>query len=148
MTFVAFSIDDRGFALPATDVVAVVPAAPLRGIDGAPAWVAGILSWFDEMVPVVDLCALQAGRPCRKAFSTRIVIVRYPAHPGIVRPLGLLAERVTDAIEVDSGRWQEIGLATPETPWLGPMTQGADGAVQRVTVSALLPDEVRARLFP
>jgi chemotaxis-related protein WspB len=148
MTFLSFSIDGRRFALPAADIISVVPAAPLRGIDGAPSWVAGILDYFGDMVPVIDLCALQVARPCRPAFGTRIVIVRYPVRAGVSRPLGLRAEGVTEVLDLEQDQWRETGLATPETPWLGPLAQARAGTVQRITVADLLPDEVRQRLFP
>lgn len=148
MTFLAFTVDDQRFALPAADVITVVPAAPLRTMDGTPDWVAGVMPFFDRMLPVIDVSRLHAARAARRAFGTRIVVVRYPRAAGDARPLGLLAERVTDVLEVEPDQWRESGLATPDTPWLGPLARVGDELVQRVALSDLLPEGVRDRLFP
>jgi chemotaxis-related protein WspB len=148
MTVLVFSVDGRRYALDAADVIAVVPNAPLRLIDAAPPWVAGILRFSDQLVPVVDLCQLQAARSSRRAFSTRIVLVRYPRPAGDARTLGLLAEGVTDVADIDPGQWRDSGLATPDTPWLGPLAELGEGLVQRIAIQDLLPPAVRERLFP
>ncbi len=149
MTHLVFSIDERRFALPATEVVAVVPVTPLRAIDGTPAWVAGLLAHLGTLVPVVDLCWLHAGRPARPAFASRIVIARYPRPGGGERHLGLLAEHVTDVAQLAPDAWQDPGLAMPDTPWLGPVADLGGGVLaQRVSVPDLLPQDVRDRLFP
>lgn len=148
MTFLLFSVDERRFALPATEVVSVVAALPLRAIDAAPAWVTGLLSWSGDLVPVVDLCRLHAGRPARRAFTTRIVLVRYVRPGGDARVLGLLAEGVNEVADVGPGQWRDAGLALPETPWLGPLASVGDGLVQRIVIADLLPQAVRDRLFP
>lgn len=148
MTFLSFTVDDRRFALPATEVISVVPFAPLRQIDGTPAWVAGVLPFFDRLVPVIDLSQLQAARRSRRAYATRIIVVSYPAASGDARPLGLLAEHVTDVLDLAPDRWRAPGIATPETPWLGPLANAAGTWVQQVAVAELLPGAVRDRLFP
>ena len=148
MAFLVFSVDDRRYALDAADVIAVVPNGPLRPIDAAPPWVAGILGFSDQLVPVVDLCQLQVGRSSRRAFSTRIVLVRYARPAGDERTLGMRAEGVTDVIDVAPGQWRDSGLATPDTPWLGPLAEMGERLVQRIAIQDLLPPAVRERLFP
>lgn len=148
MTYLAFTIDDRRYALPAADVFTVVPAAPLRAIDGTPAWVAGVLPFFEHLVPVIDLCQLQARRSSRRAFSTRIVVAKYQRGGGEERPLGLLAEQVSDVLDVADTAWRDPGLSLPDTPWLGPLAEVDGDLVQRIRVTDLLPEAVRERLFP
>jgi chemotaxis-related protein WspB len=146
MTFLIFSIDDRRFALSTDDVVTVVPAGPLQRLDGAPPWVAGVLPALEDLVPVVDICQLQAGRPARRAYSTRVVLVRYPRAAADVRTLGILAEGVTDVADVAPGG--EPGVRLPDTPWLGPLADVGSGLAQRVTIADLVPASARERLFP
>jgi chemotaxis-related protein WspB len=148
MTFLAFSVDDRRFALPAADVVTIVPAAALRAIDAAPAWVAGLLPVGADLVPVIDLCRLHAGRAARHAFTTRIILLRYLRPDGASRVLGLLAEGVADVAEVEPGQWHDAGLARPDTPWLGPLAMVGGALIQRIAIADLLPQAVRDRLFP
>lgn len=149
MTFLVFSINGRRFAIPASDVVTVVPMVPLREIDGTPDWVAGVLPFFGDVVPVLDVCRLHVARASRRAFASRIMLVRYPTAGGDVRTLGLLAEGVTDIADVAADAWRAVGFATPETPWLGPVADVGGGVLaQRIAVSDLLPPDVRERLFP
>ena len=148
MLVVKFSVDDKRYGIGADDVSAVLPLAPLRRLDLVPAWVAGLLSIKDRMVPVIDLCALHHGRPCRRAYSTRIILVRYPGEGDREYALGLIAEDVTGVADLDQDRVQPAGIAQPEAPWLAGLgTDDAGGVIQLVTVSALLPEDVRARLF-
>jgi chemotaxis-related protein WspB len=149
MIYVALAVDDRRFAVLADSVIGVVPSVPLRPIDATPPWVAGVFTHGDHIVPVVDLCQLHAQHPCRRAFSTRILLVHYPAASGEDRTLGLQAERVTEAVSIAKERWRPSGIATPEAPWLGPLAEMPDGTfLQLVTPTDLLPASVRQRLFP
>lgn len=147
MTVLTFSIDGRPFALPVSSVRAVLPLLPVRHLDFTPGWVAGVFDAFQQTVPVVDLCQLHAGRCCRPAFSTRIIVVAIdaPQGPGL---LGLAAELVTDIVEIDEGSARPTGV-TREAAWLGRLVSDADGRlVELVDPARLLGDDVRAILYP
>jgi chemotaxis-related protein WspB len=148
MLVVQFSVDAKRYAIGVDDVRAVLPVPPLRELDLAPPWVAGLLPLMGGLVPVIDLCALHRGQPCRRAYSTRIILVRYLDQGDRERSLGLIAEEVTDVADVESGSLQPSGIAQPEAPWLGGLgTDVSGGVIQVVSVAALLTEEVRARLF-
>ena len=147
MLLVAFSVGARRYGVPVDEVITVVPRLPVRPIAGAPAWVPGVFEYFGAMVPVVDLCALLEARPCRTAFATRVLLVRYPIAEGRTRPLGLAAEHMTDVVDVDGSAFRDSGVAGE--PWLGPLAPtGGGDLLQRVHVADLLPPETRAHLFP
>ena len=124
-------------AVPAAAVVEVVPAVRLHRPAGASAWVAGVLRFRGEVVPVLDLNRLATGEPCPERLSTRILILETDV-AGTRRRLGLLAERVTDLkpLELVGPAYSAPPAGGPD---LGPLAADADGVVR-------LPDV--ARLFP
>lgn len=146
---VAFSIGGTRYGVNVSEVLAVVPRIQARHLDGTPAWVEGLMSVAGGFVPLIDLVQLQTGAPARRAFSTRVILVRYPVAGGGTRPLGLIAEQVTDVMAPQAGSVQPTGVRQAGTPWLGQVGRLPAGElVQLVTVSDLLPDEVRTVLFP
>jgi chemotaxis-related protein WspB len=100
-----------------------------------------------QFVPVVDLGVLHGGTPSRAAYASRVVVVHYPTPSGEHRPLGLLAEQVTDVVTLDERDLSSSGVSMPETPWLGAMAPAGGGPIQLVHVADLLNGEARARLF-
>ncbi|MCO2349763.1 chemotaxis protein CheW, partial [Pseudomonas aeruginosa] len=54
----------------------------------------------------------------------------------------------TDTLRCEPSAFRDYGLDNGEARYLGPVYEGPRGLVQWVRVEALLPDEVRALLFP
>ena len=69
----------------------------LRKIQHVPDYVAGVFNYRGSIVPVIDLCHLIQGTPCRLRFSTRIIMVNHTTKDGM-HCLGLMAERVTETL--------------------------------------------------
>jgi chemotaxis-related protein WspB len=135
------------YALDARGVREVVPAVVLRTVPHAPPEVAGLATWRGQVVPVIDLVRLLRGQPCPARMSSRLVIADYPTAQG-PRPLGLLAEQVTDVERIDEQRSVDPGLTVPSATYLGKVHHDGHGAlVQLVEVKALLPDRLQAMLF-
>ncbi|CAM3843969.1 chemotaxis protein CheW [Bordetella bronchialis] len=142
--FLRFDIAGDRYALAASGIVRILALAPLKGLPGAPAWVAGILLFGATPVPVIDLAALATGRPSAARASTRIAVVQYR---GPDRLLGLLLEHATRTVAYDPREFQPYGLDNRDARYLGPVRPDADGMVQWVGVDELLPPDVRERLF-
>lgn len=132
----------EAFAIPAADVLEVVPRVALLPLAGAPDWIAGMMRLRGAIVPVVDLVQRVRGRPASAALSTRIVVVRC----GHGRSLGILAERVTTTAPVTEDDAYR-GLALPGAPYLGVVAIAEDAMVQVLRPRALLPPEVEDTLF-
>lgn len=146
MKVLAFHIGAQRFALPLTAVARVLPAAALVAVPGAPPPVAGLLDLHGSPVPVIDLSRLAGGAAAAVRYNTRILLVEYPLGDGGVRPLGLLAERVSGIVALGSGDVSASGVAG--APWLGEVGTDADGTLQLVAVAHLLTPEVCAALYP
>lgn len=149
MLFILFTLDSERYVIDATQVERLMPLAPQppKTIPGAPPWVAGVLDHEGAPLPVIDLPTLALGRPAAQLMSTRVVLVRYP-HAGTVRLLALLLEGATRTIRLEADAFQDTGIDTPHARYLGPVASEAGGLVQWIRVEHLLPDDVKALLFP
>ncbi|CAB3785184.1 hypothetical protein LMG28614_02070 [Paraburkholderia ultramafica] len=150
MLFILFTLDSERYVIDATQVerlMPLTPQSPPKTIPGAPSWVAGVLDHEGAPLPVIDLLALALGRPAAQLMSTRVVLVRYP-HAGSVRLLAVLLEGATRTIRLDAEAFHETGIDLPHARYLGPVASEAGGLVQWVRVEHLLPDDVKALLFP
>lgn len=124
MLFLHFRIGAEGFVLAAERIVEILPLVTLQAVRQAPAAVAGSFAYRGRFVPVVDLSALELGRPAHRRLSTRIVILRHPADPATF--FGLIAEQATEVLDLD-----------PTT--FAPFAPVPQGLVQRVEIEDLLP---------
>ena len=150
MLFILFTLDNERYVIDATQVerlMPLTPQSPPKTIPGAPSWVAGVLDYEGAPLPVIDLPALALGRPAAQLMSTRVVLVRYP-HAGTVRLLALLLEGATRTIRLDADAFNDAGIDMPNARYLGPVASEAGGLVQWIRVEHLLPDDVKALLFP
>ncbi len=148
MLFLQFSVGKERYALPASQVVEVIPAVHLKAIPATPEYVAGVMNYRDYPVPVLDLCALTVGRTCRKWFSTRIILVKYPWPPGTEEAIvGLMAEQTTELVQSDLSSFKPSGVYPEDAPFLGGVKGDRDGMVQQIEVKHLLPDHVREIIF-
>lgn len=145
--YLQFRMGGDRYALDVHEVVEVLPLRRLKQVPEAPEWVAGVFSHRGVLVPVLDLGTLAFGQPSRARTSTRLVLVDYPLQ-GQGRWLGLILEQATDTLRCHPDEFRDYGLEQGSARYLGPVYEAADGLVQRIRVADLLPDEVRALLFP
>jgi chemotaxis-related protein WspB len=147
MLFVLIHVRGESYAIAATQVVEIVPKVKLRSIPKSPDYVAGLMNYRGAGVPVLDLCALFAGKRCKSLFSSRIVLVNLRDGGASGRVLGLLAERVVETIERSADDFHASGVSNASAPYLSEVATVDERLVQRIDVDALLPDTVRGTLF-
>jgi chemotaxis-related protein WspB len=134
MLFVVFQIGESGYALPASEVVEMLPMLPIRTVRGAPAGMAGSFAYRGDFLPAVDPCALELGRPAADRMSTRIIVARTPDRSGTPRPFGLIVENATDILRCEPDAF-------------APFAPGPRGLVQRIAIDTLVPATLRTALF-
>jgi chemotaxis-related protein WspB len=147
--FLVFRIGAERFALQATEVAEVLPRLALKPIAQAPHWVAGVFAHRGVLVPVIDVSALTFGQPAAARTSTRLVLVHYRVdaqRPDLL--LGLILEQATDTLRCNPGDFHPYGLDNRQAPYLGPVREDEQGLMQWIQVTDLLPEDVRALLFP
>lgn len=142
-----FQIGDERYATQVDRVLEIVPLVALKSMPMAEPWAAGVFDYRGRAAPVIDLCQVFERRPARASMSTRILVVEYPVAKDRTRPLGLVAERVTETLRIAPEAFQDAGLDVPAAPFLGGVYHHARGLLQMVDVARLLPTEVAERLF-
>ncbi|MFI8375071.1 chemotaxis protein CheW [Pseudomonas helleri] len=140
--FLVFYIGDERFALPATDVVEVLPRLPLKPVAHTLIWVAGVFSHRGQMVPVIDISAMTFGQASVARTSTRLVLVNYRGHV-----LGLMLEQASDTVRCDPAEFQPYGVDNHDAPYLGPVRKDHLGLLQWLSVDDLLSPAESALLF-
>jgi chemotaxis-related protein WspB len=81
-------------------------------------------------------------------MSTRVILVALPDASGKERLLGLLAEQVTDTVNVAVDESLPSGVRVEDAPYLGELHLDNRELVQRISVQELLLPPVRELLFP
>lgn len=142
-----FQIGSDSYATSIDSVIEIVPVVKFKTMPMAEPWVAGVFDYRGVATPVIDLCQVFEHRDARQSMSTRIVVVSYPTGPNETQPLGLIAERVTEAVRLAPDAFQDTGIDVPSAPFLGGVYHHTHGLLQLVDVTKLLPHAVAERLF-
>jgi chemotaxis-related protein WspB len=160
MLLLTFTAGAHRYAVDVARVVELVPRVELRVVPHAPAYLAGLLGYRGQVVPVIDLGVLLGAAPCPARLSTRIILVNDasgdhnrqeddradPAgEPGPPRPgpdrrgllLGLIAEQVSDLTPVRPEQVVPAPVHLPQAPYLDAIAQLDHGFVPLIAVSKL-----------
>ena len=147
MQYLLFHADGERYLLASDRITEVVPQVPLRSLPGAPAFVAGLMNYRGEALPVIDVCRLLAGYACAAHLSTRVLVVRVDLPGQGARDIGLLVERATEMLRLDPDTFTDPGIDVPQAPWLGQVYMDRRGMMQCLCADSLLSASEAARLF-
>jgi chemotaxis-related protein WspB len=149
MLLLTFTAAGERYALDVSGVIELVPRVELRAIPHAPAFLAGLLGYRGEVVPVIDLGLLLGSSPCPDRLSTRIILVKSApggqnrgdetrdADRGPARLLALIAEQVSDLIEVTAEQVIPAPVHLPQAPYLDAIARTDRGFVPMIAVEKL-----------
>jgi chemotaxis-related protein WspB len=147
MLLLLFEIGNGRYALETNQIIEIVPLVNLKKNPTTPAYVAGLMNYRGEGIPVVNLCQLVDNAPIEDAFSTRIIIVSYPIKKLGDRPLGLIANNVTETVRIKLSKPPPTGVFMDSSLYNGEETQGTSDMIQWFDVKRMLPEEEIALLF-
>ncbi|MEM1059803.1 MAG: chemotaxis protein CheW [Verrucomicrobiota bacterium] len=148
MLVLVFKLGDDRYALPTADVILLVPAVPLRSLPRTPDFIAGVFEYKGLAVPVVDLQLLTKQQPCEQRLSTRIMLTNYTApKSGRSHVLGLMAEDITNVLEIDRKQIKGNAVTVGEAPYLGDIATGEEGLIQLLEPNKILPNALQDTLF-
>jgi chemotaxis-related protein WspB len=164
MLVLTFTAGTDRYGVDVAQVVEVVPRVELRPIPHAPAFLAGLLAYRGQVVPIIDLGSLLGSTPCQDRLSTRIILVsdapvdhnRRKAIPSDApvdsermvedgnqnkekspQFLGLIAEHVSDLTAVPSGQVVVAPVHLAQAPYFRVIAQTGQGMIPLIEVSAL-----------
>jgi chemotaxis-related protein WspB len=171
MLLLTFTAGADRYAVDVARVVELVPRMELRVVPHAPAYLAGLLCYRGQVVPVIDLGVLLGAAPCRDRLSTRIILVNdapgnhnrreevrgHPAgQPGQPRPgpdrhgslLGLIAEQVIDLTPARPEQVVPAPVHLSQAPYLEAIAQLDQGFVPLITVERIRDAAQLSGQFP
>lgn len=147
MLALSLHIGSENYAVPVTQVAEVLPLTALLKIPLAPDYIAGLLDFRGTPVPIVDLCALLTGNKHKKVLTTRIILIDYQYRHGSNKLLGLIAEKVTETLQITAEELKQSGVSLEDTPYLGTLINHNEVITQLIDANALLTDDVHNILF-
>jgi chemotaxis-related protein WspB len=142
MLMLLFYLGDVMYTIKCDRVREVAPVVTLKQVPHAPEYFAGLFNYRGMIVPVIDLCQLIQGRPCRMRLSTRIILVDYVRDDHTPYVLGLMAERVTEALRKTEDAFVSPGIGMQQTPYLGGILMEDKEMIQYIDID-LLPTSLR-----
>jgi chemotaxis-related protein WspB len=141
MLLLTFLVHGEPYALDVAGVIELVPRVELRAIPHAPAYLAGLLGYRGEVVPVIDLGLLLGSSPGADRLSTRIILVKSTPDAqnrgGDARVLGLIAERVIDLVEVAPEQVAPAPVHLARAPYLGAIARTDRGFAPLIEAAEL-----------
>ncbi len=146
MLLLLFETSDGRYALDSQKIVEIIPCLMPKKIPGAPDYVAGIINYRGEPVPLFDLCILSGGTACKNFYSTRIILVHYPLEQGD-RVIGLIAEQTTDVVRCDESDIRSSGILLGKNSSSSVVKSDQDELVQLYNVEQMIPASIVQGLF-
>lgn len=143
MLLLSFNIGEERYVIETTSVIEIVPLVVLKKIPGSEKMVAGMLNYHGQAIPVIDINALCDGDDIKRTLTSRIILVNY----NNTRVIGLLAEKVTETIQLDESEFKEIGIKLSNYDFLGKIAEHDDHLLQLIDIDNLLSDNLRELLF-
>lgn len=143
-----FYIGDNRYAIPGKQVVEVISLVELKPLARSPNYVAGLLNYRGKVIPIIDLCQLMADHAYHHYLSTRIIVVNYLSGEQAPYLLGLIAERVTETIDIRNTDLVDSGIKVDAAPYLGEIVTDEQGMIQCIEVESLLSESQRRYLLP
>ncbi len=137
MLMMVFHIGENLYAIESSRVVEVIPRVSYRGVPYVPDHVVGVFNYRGAIVPVIDLCQLIRGAPSRNYLSTRVMMVSCPGSDGALRHIGLMTERVIEALDQAEVAFQDGGIQAQAAPYLGGIITDKRGMIQRICLEQL-----------
>lgn len=139
MLILLFYIGNVMYTIKCENVREIAPMVKLKEMPHTPDFFAGFFNYRGTIVPVIDLCQLVQGRPCRMRLSTRIILVDYLAKDGSSHLLGLMAERVTETVRKSKDAFVQPGIRSEDAPYLGGIVMEQQKMIQYIDLDKL-PD--------
>lgn len=143
---IVFSVGHDRYALPAADLIEVLPLLTLKQMPQTPPWVAGCMNYRGNPVVVVDATSLMTGEPSRVMVSTRILLTPVRRRDGAERILGLMAEGVTETVKILPETLRATEIWNSSAPYLGLLAMHEGEILQIIHADKVLTGECRALL--
>ena len=147
MLLLLFEIENGRYALDINKIVEIAPLVKLKKIPVAPEFVAGLMNYRGEGVPIIDLGVMIDNVPANNKFSTRIIIVRNPFQGQQDKFIGLIASNVTETIKTDLTKPPSTGVLMDRSLYKGEEAPDTEDMIQWFDLKKMLPEKEINALF-
>jgi chemotaxis-related protein WspB len=147
MLLLLFKIENGRYALDIKQIVEIAPLVKLKKIPVAPDFVAGLMNYRGEGVPVIDLGKLIDDVPAKNNFSTRVIIVENPFKGHQDKYIGLIASTVTETIKTDLTKAPSTGVLMDKSLYKGDEAPDTEDMIQWFDLKKMLPEDEINALF-
>jgi len=146
MLFLTFQLGKDRYAIEANRVMEVLPLLEIKRLPHAPKGVVGIFNLRGQPVPALDLNELTFGQPARERLTTRILLIQHTDSDGKQRPLGLIAECVTQTLRKEPAEFVSPGVSLKSAPYLGPVLMHDPEPIQWLRTEHLVSEPIQKLL--
>lgn len=148
MLFLLFSSGDGRYALDTATVAEVVHLVRIIRIPQSPHYVAGLINYRGNPIPVIDLCAFLSNvQSCQKRFSTRIIIITYAFTDGGKEFIGLIAEGVVETLKTDQLTNHDSKILFENSVLRKSDDHSSEEMIQHFDIYQMLPEKQVAEIF-
>jgi len=146
MLILGLNIGNERYGIEATRVIEVVPLIELKKVPLTEKAIKGIFNYRGTSTPVIDLCQLFENRYCSANLSTRIVIIHDVDSAGNTRPIGLVAENITDVMQCQTEKITDSGIQSVNNNFLGKVYKHNNDMIQLIDTQRILPPSISHQL--
>jgi chemotaxis-related protein WspB len=138
MLLLVFYLGEEKYFLKHDNIREISPMVMLKKMPHMPDYFAGFFNYRGQVVPVIDLCQFIQGYPCQMRLSTRIMLIDYARANQQGAILGLMAERLTEAIRKPEITLISSGPTLPKSPYLEGFILERDKMIPCLNLNTLL----------
>ena len=147
MLLLLFKIENGRYALDIKQIVEIAPLVKLKKIPVAPDFVAGLMNYRGEGVPVIDLGKFIDDVSAKNNFSTRVIIVENPFKGHQDKYIGLIASNVTETIKTNMTKAPSTGVLMDKSLYKGNEAPDTEDMIQWFDLKKMLPEDEINALF-
>lgn len=98
---ILFDVSSQIYGIKSDCVLEIIPAIEPQPLEGMPPFISGYFDYRGQPVPIIDINRFISGVPAQILLSTRLILLKYSLSAKSDSPFGLLAEKMTNMIEVE-----------------------------------------------
>ncbi len=147
MLYVRFEVKGDRYLVASGNVLEVVPCVNLKAAPQAPRYIAGIINYRGECIPVIDATLLLSHKSSEFNLGTRILMCNYshPSHGCIT--LGVMVENALETVTFSESDFQPSGVEIEGAGYLGKVAIRHGAMYQEITLADVLPEDAYPVLF-
>lgn len=136
MLVVLIEIANKKYALEISNILEIIPLVKINTLSHLPKFLAGVINYRGNIIPVVDLSYLVIGVYSKKLLSSRIIILEGDKENMLY---GILAEKVTETLTVKEDTFKITNIQRIDAPFLDNILIGNEDIIQKINFRQLLP---------